>query len=122
MKTVIASIFLCAPLFSGQAFTTPTATSITWPVDFPSLQNAYLEIGVDIVGNCTTAFGVNNTANFVNVTLGNAATHRFGVGCNAVGTKAIHVAADNGTTPVQVVSDADMTGVTTAVFPAHAGL
>ena len=116
MKTVIASIFLCAPLFSGQAFTTPTTTSITWPVDFPSLQNAYVEIGVDIVGNCTTAFGVNNTANFVNVTLGNAATHRFGVGCNAVGTKAIHVSADNGTTPVQVVSDADMTGVTTAVF------
>ena len=75
-----------------------------------------MEIGVDIVGNCTTAFGTNNTANFVNVTLGNAATHRFGVGCNAVGTKAIHVSADNGTTPVQVVSDADMTGITTAVF------
>jgi hypothetical protein len=116
MRLIASLLLICSALFGGQAFTTPATTSITWPVDFPSLQNAYVEIGVDIVGNCTTAFGTNNTANFVNVTLGNAATHRFGVGCNAVGTKAIHVSADNGTTPVQVVSGADMTGITTAVF------
>jgi hypothetical protein len=118
MKKLIATLLVCLPVFGGQSFVTPAATStnITWPTNFPALTNAYVEVGVDIIGNCTTAFGVNNVPNFVAVTLGTAAAHRFGFGCNGVGTKAISLAVDNGSVISNVVPDASMAGVTTAVF------
>lgn len=124
MKNLIASLLLCLPAFAGQSFL-PTATATaTFPAGYPAITAMSWESAYDVIGPCLSNAdfvntGTNRTPNIVDIGVStNAAIHHLGLGCLvADGTsKALGIGQPNGNPGQEILTHAQMSGVTTLVM------